>query len=53
MTALQSLSQMELMEMAFDGNPTAPGVETPGGRGSDRTKAGEAGVPLLAELGQG
>ena len=30
-----------------------PGVETPGGRGSDRTKAGEAGVPLLAELGQG
>ena len=53
MTALQSLSQMELMEMAFDGKPTAPGVETPGGRGSDRTKAGEAGVPLLAELGQG
>ena len=30
-----------------------PGAETPGGRGSDGTKAGEAGVPLLAELGQG
>ena len=30
-----------------------PGVETPGGRGSDRTKAREAGVTLLAELGQG
>ena len=30
-----------------------PGVETPGGRGSDRAQAGEAGVPLFAELGQG
>ena len=30
-----------------------PGAETPGGRGSDRAQAGEAGVPLLAELGQG
>ena len=31
----------------------APGAETPGRWGSDRAKAGEAGVPLLAELGQG
>ena len=31
----------------------SPELKTPGGRGSDRTKAGEAGVPLLAELGQG
>ena len=30
-----------------------PGVETPGGRGSDGAQAREAGVPLLAELGQG
>ena len=30
-----------------------PGVETPGRCGGDRAKAGEAGVPLLAELGQG
>ena len=30
-----------------------PGVETPGGWGSDGAQAGEAGVPLFAELGQG
>ena len=30
-----------------------PGAKTPGGRGGDRTKAREAGVPLFAELGQG
>ena len=30
-----------------------PGAETPGRCGGDRAKAGEAGVPLLAELGQG
>ena len=30
-----------------------PGVETPGGGGGDRAQAGEAGVPLFAELGQG
>ena len=29
------------------------GVETPGGGGGDRAQAGEAGVPLFAELGQG
>ena len=27
MTALQSLSQMELMEMAFDGNPTVSEIQ--------------------------
>ena len=30
-----------------------PGVETPGGGGGDGAQAGEAGVPLFAELGQG
>ena len=30
-----------------------PGVETPGGGGDDGAQAGEAGVPLFAELGQG
>ena len=30
-----------------------PGAETPGRCGGDRAKAGEAGVPLFAELGQG
>ena len=30
-----------------------PGAKTPGRRGGDRAKAREAGVPLLAELGQG
>ena len=30
-----------------------PEAETPGRRGSDGAKAREAGVPLLAELGQG
>ena len=31
----------------------SPELKTPGGCGGDRAKAGEAGVPLLAELGQG
>ena len=30
-----------------------PGVETPGWGAGDGAKAGEAGVPLFAELGQG
>ena len=32
---------------------SVPGAETPGRCGGDRAKAREAGVPLLAELGQG
>ena len=31
----------------------SPEVETPGGGGGDGAQAGEAGVPLFAELGQG